>query len=175
MHIISTKRLILRELSNNDIMPLFEILSDKETMQYYPATYTVEMTQSWINRNINSYRENGFGLWAVVLKKSEKMIGQCGISLQNIDRDIVPEIGYHIHKQHWNQGYATEAAKTAMDYGFKNLNMNNIYIHTYVKNVPSKHIAEKLGMSKVKEYDKQMKAHGVTWKHAVYMKIKPEK
>jgi len=174
MEIISAKRLMLRELSNSDIGPLFEILSDKETMQYYPATYTVEMTQSWINRNINSCRENGFGLWAVVLKKSEKMIGQCGISLQNIDGDIVPEIGYHIHKQHWNQGYATEAAKTAMDFGFKNLNMNRIYIHTYIKNVPSKRIAEKLGMSKVKEYNKQMKVYNMTWRHAVYMKIKPE-
>ena len=95
---IETERLSLRELTPEDFMPLYEIVSDPETMQHYPAPFDEERTRGWISWNMENYRRYGFGLWAVVLKETGEFIGDCGISIQNIDGEMLPEIGYHIHK-----------------------------------------------------------------------------
>lgn len=168
MKILETDRLLLRELKPEDSVMLHEILGDRETMAFYPTPYNPEAVKDWIKRSIKSYQTNGFGLWAVILKTSNQFIGQCGISLQDIDGQLVPEIGYHISKQHWNQCYATEAAMACLTYGFEKLTLESIYIHTYIKNLPSQRVAEKLGMKRLKEYDKQLKHHGLIWKHIVY-------
>ena len=165
---IKTKRIKLRNQTLNDLNDLYQILSDEETMKYYPKPYTKEETKNWIIGNINSYRKNGFGLWAVVLKSNNKFIGQCGITNQNIDGEVVPEIGFHINKKYWNNGYATESAHACLKYGFEKLNLEEIYIHTYVKNIPSIRVAEKIGMIKRKEYDKIITVHNITMKHVVY-------
>lgn len=137
-------------------------------MQYYPSPYDITGVTDWIDRSLNSYKQNGFGLWAVILKETNEFIGQCGISIQNINGDLVPEIGYHIKKSHWNKGYATEAAKGCLKYGFDSLKLDTIFIHTYIKNLPSQRIAEKLGMEKTIEYGKYLERHNLTWRHVVY-------
>ena len=139
-------------------------------MQYYPAPYNKDGVDHWISRSLASYQNNGFGLWAVILKESNRFIGQCGITLQDIDGSSVPEIGYHIHKKFWGQGYATEAARACMVYGFEQLKFDRIFIHTYIKNIPSQRVAEKIGMRKVKEYDKHIQSHNLVWRHVVYEK-----
>lgn len=169
MPILETTRLRLRKLKPEDASLLHKILSDTETMQYYPSPYDMSGVTDWIGRSLSSYEKHGFGLWAVILKETNEFIGQCGISIQDINGDLVPEIGYHINKNHWNQGYATEAAKGCLKYGFETLKLNTIFIHTYVKNLPSQRIAEKLGMEKTMEYGKFLERHNVTWQHLVYL------
>ena len=95
-------------------------------------------------------------------------MGQCGISDQNINGNVVPEIGYQIHRTFWNNGYGTEAARNCLEYGFNKLELNEIYIHTYVKNLPSIKIAEKLGMIKTAEYEKVISKINLTMCHVVY-------
>ncbi len=92
---IETERLLLRELTPDDHAALYEILSDTETMQHYPKTFDEERTKGW---NLRNYKEYGFGLWAVILKETGKFTGDCGITIQIIDGALLPEIGYHIHK-----------------------------------------------------------------------------
>ena len=168
MFLLETERLKLRELKESDYRDLFEILSDPETMKYYPATFDQSDVESFIHRSILSYSKNGFGLWAVILKNENKFIGQCGISLQVIDGKIVPEIGYHINKNYWRRGFATEAALASLSFGFERLKMKELYIHTFVENIPSIGVAEKLKMEKVKEFDKYIKDHNIFMKHVVY-------
>jgi len=168
MYLIESEKLGLRNLERDDHKHLFGILSDQETMKYYPKPYTQMETEDCINRSIKSYTENRFGLWAIILKKGQHFIGQCGILNQNIDGENVPEIGYHIHKNYWNLGFATEAAKKCMEYGFIVLGLKEIFIHTYVKNIPSMRVAEKIGMKKRKEYDKQVNQGKSTMRHVVY-------
>ena len=76
--IISTDRLFLREMTPDDFQALFKVLGDPETMWHYPFTYDGQHVRDWIERNMNRYRENGFGLWAVCLKDTGEMIGDCG-------------------------------------------------------------------------------------------------
>lgn len=150
--VIETKRLILRELTNDDFDSLFEILSDSETMKHYPAPYDKNGVDRWINWSIENYKTFGFGLWAVVLKDNNQMIGDCGLTMQIINKKIRPEIGYHINKKYHNQGYATEAAKAVKDYIFNNTTFNTLYTYTNAENIASYSVAIKNGMKLVEEY-----------------------
>lgn len=96
---IETERLLLREYTLNDFDALYEIMSDPETMQHYPEPFDENRTRNWITWNLDNYEKYGFGLWAVVLKETNEFIGDCGITIQNIDGEMLPEIGYHIHKK----------------------------------------------------------------------------
>lgn len=168
MKITETDRLLLRQLTEDDALLLYPILSDSETMRFYPSPYDMPAVLNWVQKSILSYEANGFGLWAIILKKSNQFIGQCGISLQNINGKRVPEIGYHIHKSYWGNGLASEAAKGCLKYGFNHLRLEEIFIHTYIKNIPSQRVAEKIGMQKRFEYDKKLANHDLIWRHVVY-------
>lgn len=150
--ILQTERLILRELTMNDLDDLYEILSDPETMAHYPRPKTREESEKWILRNIERYNTDGFGLWAIELKENNQFIGECGITLQNIDGQMLPEIGYHINKNFRKKGYATEAATACRDYGFDKLNFDEIYSYMKYTNIASSRVAEKNGMTFIKEY-----------------------
>ena len=99
---IETKRLILREMTERDFDALYEILSDADTMKYYPAPCDEAHVRRWIAWSIDNYAKYGFGLWAVTLKETGEFIGDCGITMQKIHGETLPEIGYHIHKRHQN-------------------------------------------------------------------------
>ena len=113
---IETDRLRLRNYTMEDFDALYEILSDPETMQHYPAPYNEEWTKKWITWNLDNYEKYGFGLWAIELKETGEFIGDCGITIQNIDGEQLPEIGYHINKKYWRKGYAKEAARACRDW-----------------------------------------------------------
>ena len=133
--IIETERLKLREYTFDDFDSLYEILSDEETMRHYPEPFDEEKVRGWLQWNIDNYAEYGFGLWAVVLKETGEMIGDCGITIQNIDGELLPEIGYHIHKKYWRQGYGSEAAKAVRDWAFENTNYDCLYSYMKYTNI----------------------------------------
>ena len=149
---IETPRLLLRNYTLDDFPALYEIMSDPETMQHYPAPFDEEKTRNWITWNLDNYEKYGFGLWAVVLKETGEFIGDCGITLQNIDGEILPEIGYHIHKKYWRRGFAKEAARAVRDWGFRNTQYDIFYSYMKYTNIGSWSTALANGMKKVKEY-----------------------
>lgn len=149
---LSTPRLTLRELTMDDLPALHAVLSDPESMRFYPHPFLREETMRWIAWNLRNYAEHGFGLWAVVLREGGQLIGDCGITLQSIDGQRQPEIGYHIHRSCTNLGYATEAAQACRDYAFAALGFPAIYSYMKHDNLPSRRVAEKNGMRLVKEY-----------------------
>ena len=150
--IIETKRLILRQYTLDDFDDLYELLSDPITMKHYPKPYDKEGTLRWINWCINSYEKYGFGLWALILKETNEFIGDCGLSMQNIDNEILPEIGYHIKKEFWQQGYAKEAASAVKNWAFTNTSFNTLYSYMTKENIGSYKTAKSIGMKRIKEY-----------------------
>lgn len=106
---IETSRLILREMNMDDYDALYEVLADSDIMLHYPYTFDEKQVRGWIERNMQRYRILGFGLWAVCLKEFGEMIGNCGLTMQNIGGMIKPEIGYHIRGDMQRKGYAKEA------------------------------------------------------------------
>ena len=151
--ILETKRLIIREYTPDDFDALYEILSDEETMQYYPKPYDENGVNRWIKWCIDSYVQHGFGLWALELKETGTFIGDCGISMQYIDGEILPEIGYHIHKNYWRRGYAKEACAAVKQWFFQNTEFESVYSYMNRDNVASCATAAANGMTRIKAYD----------------------
>ncbi|GIN14506.1 N-acetyltransferase [Shouchella clausii] len=151
MVILETERLFLRQYSKEDIVPLHSMFSDAETMKYYPAPFSLEKTKNWIQKNRERYEEDGYGLWAVCLKETNELIGDCGLVKQIVEGNREVEIGYHINKKYWSQGYASEAAKGCMEFGLNQLGLNKLISIIDPMNIPSIRVAEKIGFSKEKE------------------------
>ena len=126
--ILETKRLYLREMNPSDFNSLCRILQDEKAMYAYEGAFSDQEVQEWLDRQIYRYQKWNFGLWAAVLKETDKMIGQCGLTMQQWKDQEVLEIGYLFERSHWHQGYATEAAKACKQYAFEKLNLSLIHI-----------------------------------------------
>ena len=107
---------------------------------------------NWILRNIERYRVFGFGLWAVCLKATGEMIGDCGLTMQLINGEIKPEIGYHIRADMQRNGYAKEAAIAVRDWTFDNTPFNIVYSYMKYTNEASVRTAMSYGCKQVDEY-----------------------
>lgn len=150
---LETKRLILREMTEEDFPALYAILSDPETMAHYPAPFDEARVRRWIAWNRENDAVFGFGLFAVVRRDTGEVIGDCGVTMQRIDGAIRPEIGYHIHRAHWRQGYASEAARACMEMIFTRTPFGRLYSYMKATNAPSYRTAESIGLTFVTEYD----------------------
>lgn len=150
--ILETPRLILREYRMDDFDDLYALLSDPVTMQHYPRPYDENGTLRWLNWSLDNYRKYGFGLWAMELKETGTFLGDCGLTIQNIDGESLPEIGYHIHKDYWRRGYGSEAARAVRDWAFRNTRYDCLYSYMTASNIASQSTARAAGLSKIKEY-----------------------
>ena len=128
---IETEQLSLREMTEVDFDALYTVLADSDIMEHYPYTFDAARVKNWITKNQERYRVFGFGLWAVCLKESGAIIGDCGLTMQNINGTILPEIGYHIAKAYQRRGYAKEASRTVLDWTFRNTPFGTVY--SYIK------------------------------------------
>ena len=150
--IIETERLYLREMTEDDFEALYKILADSSIMQHYPYAFDEARVKGWISRNIERYRIFGFGLWAVCLKETGEMIGDCGLTMQLINDQIKPEIGYHIRADQQRKGYAREAAIAVRNWAFCNTPFNMIYSYMKYTNEPSAKTAISYGCRQVDEF-----------------------
>ncbi|MDO5156379.1 MAG: GNAT family N-acetyltransferase [Eubacteriales bacterium] len=151
--IIETSRLILRELNKNDFNSLYAVLADSDIMQHYPYTFDDARVHNWITRNTERYQVLGFGLWAVCLKETGELIGDCGLTMQTINGTIKPEIGYHIRKDMQRMGFAKEAAIAVRDWTFENTPFQEVYSYMKYTNEPSARCAMSWGCQFDCEYE----------------------
>ena len=154
--VIETQRLILREMTENDFDALYRVLADSDIMQHYPYTFDEARVKNWIVRNIERYQTFGFGLWAVCLKESGEMIGDCGLTMQTINGQIKPEIGYHIRADKQRNGFAKESAIAVRDWAFRNTPFNIVYSYMLHTNEPSCKTAIAYGCRQVDEFNDSM-------------------
>ena len=150
--ILETTRLLLREMTPNDFAALYAVLGDSDIAEHYPYTFDEARVKNWIVRNMERYQKDGFGLWAVILKETGEMIGDCGITLQNIHGQMLPEVGYHIRKDHQRRGFASEAAAACIRWAFENHDFPAVYSYMKYTNIPSQKTAMKNGMHFIEEY-----------------------
>ena len=144
--ILQTPRLFLREMTEQDFDALYGILGDSDIMQHYPYIFDEKRVRGWIQKNRERYSVFGFGLWAVCLRESGAMIGDCGLTMQNVDGTILPEIGYHLARAHQRQGYAREAARACRDWTFAHTPFGVVYSVMKETNTPSSAVARANGM-----------------------------
>jgi len=169
MPILQTSRLTLREFEPEDSNALARVLSDAETMRYYPAPYGRVGVEQWIASNRERYKEDGVGLWAMESKETRELIGDCGIIRQQVDGDHLYEIGYHLRRDFWHRGLATEAAIACREWAFQHLKTERLISLIRPENLPSRRVAERNGMTLWKE---------INWRdlpHYVYSVNNPAK
>jgi RimJ/RimL family protein N-acetyltransferase len=151
---LQTDRLLLRQLTHDDVDELLEVLGDPEAMRHYPRPKTREETVAWINWGIGLYPE-GLGLHAVVLRSTGEFIGDCGLTYQDVEGATEVEIGYHLKQRHWGHGYATEAALAWQAYARDTLGLDRLVAIVGPDNLPSQQVAIRMGMSLEREFLKK--------------------
>jgi ribosomal-protein-alanine N-acetyltransferase len=149
--ILQTPRVALREFELADAEALAKVLSDPETMRFFPTSFDQKAIEEWIVRNRRRYEVQGHGLWAMQLKSTGEMIGDCGIAVQDVEGEQLLEVGYHLRRDMWGQGFATEAARACRDYGFRKMQAEFMISLVRPENVASCRVAERCGMKVWKE------------------------
>jgi RimJ/RimL family protein N-acetyltransferase len=158
-YILQTERLRLRPFTDNDLEDLFAILGDAETMHFYPRPYTRDETLEWIRLHSALHRARGLGLQAIELRETGEFVGNCGPSPQTVDGVEEIELGWHIARNRWHRGYASEAAAACRDHAFDTIGLRRLISLIRPENVPSRKVAERIGMMVEKETDRDHYRH----------------
>lgn len=146
---IRTKRLLLRRWVRADLGPFAAMNADPRVMRHFPAPLSRAESDALAARIEAGFAENGFGLWAVEIDGGPSFVGFVGLSVPRFDAHFMPavEIGWRIAVEHWNRGYATEAGRAALRYGFEAAGLEEIVSFTVPANRASRRVMEKLGMA----------------------------
>jgi [ribosomal protein S5]-alanine N-acetyltransferase len=152
MHIIlQTPRLILRRFTEADANLLLQLNSNPEVLKYLhePLLETEEQALHILKTIILPPYKNNLGRWAMHLKTTNEFIGWCGLK-HLVQADEI-DLGYRLMQNFWGNGYAFEAAKHTLEYGFNQLHLKTIIGRAHIENIASLKILEKIGMQFIKE------------------------
>lgn len=144
--IVETERLYLRRFTIEDAELVLLLNSNVEVLKYLdePPLQDIPHAEKILNDMIFPQYKLGLGRWAVFIKESDTFIGWCGLKYRPELDEI--DLGYRYIPQYWGKGYAYEAAKAALDYGFTGLKLKTIIGRAHVDNTASLHILQKLNM-----------------------------
>ncbi len=155
---LRTPRLRLRNWKESDSEAFVERGCDKEVMKYFPSLLSEEQSKEFIAQKKAVIDTLGWGLWAVEEIASAEFIGFIG--LQEYDMPMIEsiqfpliEVGWRLRSKFWNKGYATEAAKECLRFGFEILQLKEIVSFTSLQNLPSSRVMQKIGMHRNPEED----------------------
>lgn len=143
---VETKRLCLRMFRPDDLDAAYLLFNDQEVQRYLSPQNkrTREQLKTLLEKCRKYWEERGFGVWCVTEKMVGQMIGYCGFQYFDKTKDV--EIVFGFLKQCWGKGFATEAAKACLKYGFENLSLNRILAATDPNNIASRRVLEKIRM-----------------------------
>jgi len=150
------ERVLLREWVLGDLAPFAALNADPRVMEHYPSPLTrAESDAVGAGTNRPAVRRAWFGLWAVEVPEVAPFVGYVGLFVHTFEAEFTPcvEIGWRLASRHWGNGYATEAARIAIAFGFEETGLDEIVSFTVRANRRSVAVMERLGMSYVGEFD----------------------
>ena len=155
---IETERLFLREIMPDDENALFEVDSNPAVNIYLGnnPVKDVKQIREIIQFIRQQYITNGIGRWAMIEKKSNKLIGWAGLKLvKEFTNNHINyyDLGYRLNQKYWGIGYATESARACVKYGFNQLNLQEIYAIAHFENKASRHVIEKSGLKYIETFE----------------------
>ncbi len=152
---LQTPRLLLRPWRDEDLAPFAAMNADPRVMEFFPKPLDRAESDAAVARIREHFARHGFGLWAVEVPGVAGFIGFVGLVMQRFEAHFTPcvEIGWRLAVEHWGRGYATEAARAALDFGFANLDFDEIVSFTTPANVRSRAVMERIGMTRSPEDD----------------------
>jgi ribosomal-protein-alanine N-acetyltransferase len=153
--VLRTPRLILRDWRDDDLEPWTAMGRDREVMAFFPTVLSRAQSADALTRIREHLAREGFGFWAVEVIGGPRFIGFCGLGRPGFTAPFTPcvEIGWRLARAHWGQGYATEAARAALAFGFESLQLAEIVAFLVPSNVRSARVAERIGMHRDRDGD----------------------
>jgi ribosomal-protein-alanine N-acetyltransferase len=147
---IRTGRLLLRCFTEEDFEAYARIMGDRNVGRWFPKGdgYTREESEKSLGTILNHWDKHGFGIWAIVDKTSGALLGRCGLNFIAETSEV--EVDFVVTPDSWGRGYATEAGKAALAYGFEKLNLDRIIALAKPDNTASRRVIEKIGMRYIK-------------------------
>lgn len=130
-----------------DVDALLLVLGDARTMRWYPAPFDRDGVMTWIQRARDSYERNGFGLFAIEDRSTAEVLGDVGPTTQFVDEQPHVELGWHVRRDRWGQGIATEGGAACREWCFQALGSNHLISLIRPENRQSWRVAEKLGFT----------------------------
>jgi RimJ/RimL family protein N-acetyltransferase len=146
VEVLRTQRLILREMTDDDLDDIARLLGDPEVMRYYPRPKTRAEAKGWIGWNRSLYQQHGFGLWIMTLADTGEFVGECGLTIQVVDATEEVEVGYHLLPAFQRRGYATEAASACRRAALDTFGADRVIAVINPDNRPSQLVAERIGL-----------------------------
>ena len=148
---ITTPRLILRTFTEEDVEPMVRILGEKDVLRYFPKTDPPQRdrVQKMIVGLLKHWEEHGYGLWAVESRSTGDLMGRCGLQILPETEEV--EVDFILGRPFWGQGFATEAGRASLQYGFEQLRLERVIGIAHVENKASQRVLEKLGMDLVEQ------------------------
>ncbi len=148
-HTLRTSRLLLRAWQEEDLPPFAALNADPQVMEFFPRPLDRTESDALAARIRSQFALSGFGLWAVEVCGVAPFIGFVGLSVPSFEAHFTPcvEIGWRLAREYWGRGYATEAARAALDFGFDRLEMEEIVSFTVPANRRSRSVMERIGMT----------------------------
>ena len=148
--VMRTDRLILRKWRDSDREAFAALNADPVVCEFLPGPLSREQSDASVDRIMRQLAEHDFGMWAVEIPGVVEFAGFTGLSIQKFEAHFTPcvEVGWRLAAAHWGRGYATEAARAAIDFGFSELELPEIVSYTVPENVRSRRVMEKLGMKR---------------------------
>lgn len=152
---LRTSRLLLRPWRDADVAAYAELSADPAVMEFLQPVSEPGAAEAWAARVRNHWQQHGFGQWVVEIHGEANLIGVVGLSTVSYEAHFTPavEVAWRLARAQWGRGYATEAARAALDYGFDTLGLAEIVANTVPANLRSRRVMERLGMTRRPEDD----------------------
>jgi ribosomal-protein-alanine N-acetyltransferase len=147
---LRTPRLTLRRWRDEDREPFAAMNADPRVMEFFVAPLSSGESDALVGRIEAGFDRDGFGLWALAVRETNEFIGFTGLAPPEFEAHFTPavEVGWRLAASAWGQGYATEAARAALEFGFERAGLDEIVSMTSTGNVRSRAVMERLGMSR---------------------------
>jgi RimJ/RimL family protein N-acetyltransferase len=148
MSILTTPRLTLRHWHDSDLEAFAALNADPAVMQFMPALLSRAESDDFVGRAQRGIDARGWGLWAVEVRADGQLAGCVGLAMPSFVAHFTPcvEIAWRLRRASWGHGYATEAARGCLRFGFETLALPEVVAFTVPANVRSRAVMERLGM-----------------------------
>jgi ribosomal-protein-alanine N-acetyltransferase len=176
--VLTTARLRLRPWRESDLAPFAAMNADPAVMEHFPAVQSREESDASARRAMALFEAQGWGHWAIEVAGGAPFIGFAGLAVKTFAAPFTPctEIGWRLARDAWGHGYATEAAKAAVEFAFRELGLAEIVSYTTLRNVRSIAVMERLGMRRDIEFDHPLvAADSPVRRHVLYRLASPNR
>ena len=145
---LRTARLLLRRWVAADRDPFAALNADPRVMEHFPALLEPAESHALVDRIEQHFDSHGFGLWAVEIPGVTRFAGFVGLAVPDFQAHFTPcvEVGWRLAAEYWGQGYATEAGRAGLTFGFDRVSLPEVVSFTVPENHRSRRVMERIGM-----------------------------